>query len=163
MRKLVTVPGSALLAAAAMVCSLHFAFAGGPGSDVAPLSPSPAPSNGWAVPLSPSGQSSSIPQNGWSTPEPSAGSGAMPPASNAAAPAAPGVPGQTATVPATSQGEGQPGIVAGGTSAVGPRTAVNKASSVAAQPKLLVPGIDTHPTVEKTSSGIEIIRGPASE
>jgi len=163
MRKLVRVAGSASLAAAAMTCCLHLAFAGGPGADVAPLSPSPAPSNGWAVPLSPNGQNSSIPQNGWSIPEPSAGSGAVPSSNNATVPAAPGLPGQTATAPATPQRESELGTVAGGTSSAAPRTMANKASSVAAQPKLLVPGIDTHPTVEKTPSGVEIIRGPASQ
>lgn len=163
MNKLVIVARSASLAAAAVTCCLHFALAGGPGADAAPLSPSPAPSNGWAVPLSPNGQSSSIPQNGWSIPEPSAGSGAMLPSNNATAPAAPGVSGQTATAPETPQRERELGIAAGGASSAGPRTVANKASSVAAQPKLLVPGIDTHPTVEKTPSGVEIIRGPASE
>ena len=159
MSKGFTIHGSTFLAAVALACSLQAARAGGPAADVAPASPSPAPSNGWAVPLSPNGQGPSIPQNGWSTPEPSTGSGAALPTSNSAARAAPGELGQSAVVAGTSQRERELGIVVAGAPVRGSRTVTNRAGSVGQ----LVPGVDTHATIEETSSGVEIVRGPASE
>ena len=147
------------LLAAAAVCSVHLALAGQPG---AVLSPSPAPTNGLSVPLSPQGQSTSIPSNGWGTPLPTGDEGMLPDSSSTT-PAAPDARGQTNAEPGMSANEGGLGIVAGGTSAVGSGTFTSKSASVTTQPKRLMPGVDTHPTEEETPAGVEIVRGPASD
>ena len=116
--------------------------------------------------------SGTTPQNGWSLPVPANGWGSLPPTSNSASMGNDNDHGDHG-------GDGdhhhhQPPVI------VWPYPYYSGYSTTSSQPIVInvqappqpaavptgppppVPGIDTHPTVEQTPSGVEIVRGPGS-
>lgn len=121
-----------------------------------------AQSSGMPNPATPSSNmpisGNPVPSQGWSLPEPSTGWGGVPSANNA--------PNQERDRASAARAAGAGGL---GTGAAWPSglattdhafTVTSPAREQAAKP---VPGIDTHPTLEQTPVGVDIIRGPAGQ
>ena len=116
------------------------------------------PQTGWALP---------VPQNGWALPVPPTGWGGMPPTRSTMMGNDNGDHGdhhhRGPMIVTWPYGYYSPGYGTTGSQPIVINVeAPQQPAPPPAGPPPPVPGIDTHPTVEETPSGVEIVRGPGS-